>query len=107
MAQGVMLVYALVTVIGGVMGYKSAKSTASLIASLISGVLLLVGFTLSRTTPPVGCGVAAAVALALSVFFGMRLIKKGAKMPAIIMLPLSVVSLLVFVWGMTASSKPS
>ena len=105
-AQDVMIVYAVVTVIGGVIGYKTAKSAASLIASLISGALLLVGFALSRTNPQVGLGIAAVVALALGVFFAMRVAKKGAKMPAVVMLPLSVVSLLVFVWGMLGSSKP-
>jgi uncharacterized membrane protein (UPF0136 family) len=95
-----MVVYAVVTVIGGVIGYKTAKSAASLIASLISGALLLLGFALSRTNPQLGLGIAAVVALALGIFFAMRIVKKGAKMPAVVMLPLSVVSLLVFVWGM-------
>jgi uncharacterized membrane protein (UPF0136 family) len=99
-ARDVMVIYAVVTVLGGVIGYKTAKSTASLIASLISGALLLLGFVLSRTSPQVGLGIAAVVALALGIFFAMRVVKKGAKMPAVVMLPLSIVSLLVFVWGM-------
>jgi len=99
-ARDVMVIYAVVTVLGGVIGYKTAKSTASLIASLISGALLLLGFVLSRTNPQLGLGIAAVVALALGIFFAMRVVKKGAKMPAVVMLPLSIVSLLVFVWGM-------
>lgn len=104
-AQGVMVVYALLTAVGGVIGYKKQGSKASLMAGIGSGVLLLVGFALSRSNAPLGFGIAAVVALALGIFFATRIVKKGAKMPAVMILPLSVLALIAFLWAIFAQQS--
>lgn len=87
--QAILLIYLLVVAGGGVMGYVSAQSTASLIAGLASGVLLAIALWLSFSNPRVGFGIAAVVALALAVFFTMRFLNTGKWMPGGISMILS------------------
>jgi uncharacterized membrane protein (UPF0136 family) len=103
LAQGVMIVYAVLTVMGGIMGFKSKGSAASLVASLVSGALLVIGCLLSAGNPTAGYGLGTCVALVLAIFFAMRWKKNGPKMPAVMMLPLSVIVLLVLLWVMLAA----
>ncbi|CUU37116.1 MAG: TMEM14 family protein [Armatimonadetes bacterium] len=87
--QIILLIYLLVVAGGGVMGYVSAQSIASLIAGLASGVLLAIALWLSFSNPKLGFGMAAIVALALAVFFTMRFLNTGKWMPGGISMILS------------------
>ncbi|MCX7687484.1 MAG: TMEM14 family protein [Fimbriimonadales bacterium] len=87
--QIILLIYLLVVAGGGIMGYVSAQSTASLIAGLASGVLLAIALWLSFSNPKLGFGMAAVVALALAVFFTMRFLNTGKWMPGGISMILS------------------
>ncbi|CUU03087.1 Uncharacterized membrane protein, UPF0136 family [Armatimonadetes bacterium GBS] len=87
--QIILLIYLLVVAGGGVMGYVSAQSTASLIVGLASGVLLAIALWLSFSNPKLGFGMAAVVALALAVFFTMRFLNTGKWMPGGISMILS------------------
>ncbi len=98
--QIAVLVYALIIVAGGVMGYVSAKSTPSLISGLVSGALLIVAFALSLRYPKAGFGLAALIALALGVFFLMRFIHTGKWMPAGVSVVLSALMLLLMLWSL-------
>ncbi|GBC93890.1 hypothetical protein HRbin15_02392 [bacterium HR15] len=98
--QIAVLVYALIIAAGGIMGYVSAKSTASLISGLISGVLLLVAFALSLRNPKVGFALAALIALGLGIFFLVRFLHTGKWMPAGISVVLSAVMLALMLWGL-------
>ena len=98
--QIAVLVYALIIAAGGMMGYVSAKSTASLISGFISGVLLLVAFALSLRNPKVGFALAALIALGLGIFFLVRFLHTGKWMPAGISVVLSAVMLALMLWGL-------
>lgn len=93
--QMVFLVYALLLIIGGVIGYAKAGSRPSLIAGVGSGLAVLLAAFLTTRSAGLGLGVGAAVAILLAGFFGYRYLVKTKKfMPAGM---LAVVSVLVAV----------
>ncbi len=98
--QVAILLYALIIIAGGVMGYVSAKSTPSLISGLVSGAVLIVALALSIRQPKIGFGLAALVALALGIFFLMRFLHTGKWMPAGISVILSAVMLALLLWSL-------
>ncbi len=93
--QVVLLAYAVLLVVGGIAGYATAGSRASLAAGLASGLLLAAAWGWSRGAPAAGYALGALVALALCVTFGMRLAKTGKWMPSGMLLLVSVVACLV------------
>ncbi len=101
-AQIYLLAFGLVTILGGVMGYVKAKSTASLIAGGVSGVLLLVAGWLLNTHLVAGAVLALAVSLALLGRFTPAL-ARGKRMPAIYMVPLSALGVIAAVILLMAS----
>lgn len=78
--------------IGGLMGYSKAKSKMSLIAGVISSVLLAVSFAVSLTNPVGGLIGGVIVTTLLDIVFGIRLAKTKAFMPAGLMLSLCLVT---------------
>lgn len=93
--QMVFLVYALLLIVGGVIGFAKAGSRASLIAGVASGFAALLAAFLTTRSAGLGLGTGAAVAILLAGFFGYRSLVKTKKfMPAGM---LAVVSLLVAV----------
>jgi uncharacterized membrane protein (UPF0136 family) len=89
------IVFGLLTIVGGVMGYVKAGSTASIIAGSISGILLLLAAFLLPGNLTVGLVLAAVVSLALAGRFVPAFIKTGSLMPAGLMSVLSVIGLIV------------
>jgi uncharacterized membrane protein (UPF0136 family) len=89
------IIFGLVTIFGGVMGYVKAGSTASIIAGSISGILLLVAAYLLPEHLAVGLAVAAVVSIALAGRFVPAFIKTGHVMPAGLMSVLSVIGVIV------------
>jgi uncharacterized membrane protein (UPF0136 family) len=90
----VLIVYAVFLLGGGVMGYVSAGSMVSLIASSVAAVIVLVGVALSTRHESLGYGFAFAVACAMAGFFISRIMGGGKLMPA---LPAALMSLAVVV----------
>ena len=85
--------FAAVTIAGGTIGYLKARSTASLVAGGVSGVLLLVASFLLRGT---GARFAAGEVLALVVSLLLLgrfapALMRGKTMPAAYMVPLALV----------------
>jgi uncharacterized membrane protein (UPF0136 family) len=89
------IIFGLLTIVGGVMGYVKAGSTASIIAGSISGILLLLAAFLLPGNLTVGLVLAAVVSLALAGRFVPAFIKTGSLMPAGLMSVLSVIGLIV------------
>lgn len=89
------IVFGLLTIAGGIMGYVKAGSTASIIAGSISGVLLLVAAFLLPGNVAAGLVLAAVVSLLLAGRFLPAFIKTGAFMPAGLMAILSVLGLVM------------
>ncbi len=98
LAQTVVLIYGIFTLIGGVIGFLKAKSNASLIAGGISGIVLLI------CANGIGAGSTASyiIALLISLVLGIRFFKtwklKKKLMPDLIMLILSFISSVTILW---------
>lgn|SRR5262245_47194677 len=105
LGQIVLLVYALLMLVGGFIGYKAAGSSASLWAGAGSAAVLAAAWLLSRSAPAVGFGLGAVTSLALVVVFGMRLAKTGKMMPSGMLLAVSVVSFLVLAYTAVRAGK--
>lgn len=89
------IVFGLLTIVGGVMGYVKAGSTASLVAGSVSGILLLVAAFLLPNNVAVGLALAGLVSIALAGRFVPAFIKTGQVMPAGLMSALSVIGVIV------------
>ena len=89
------IVFGLLTIVGGYLGYARAGSMASLIAGTISGLLLAAGgWMLRPDATPIVLGLALVSALLL-VRFGGAFLKTQAFMPAGLMSALSLVGLIL------------
>jgi len=91
------LVYALLVAIGGVIGYVKAKSNQSLLSGLGSGVALAIAWYISLQNPTAGLALAAVIALALLVVFALRFRATGKFMPAGLLAILSLIMTVLFV----------
>jgi uncharacterized membrane protein (UPF0136 family) len=89
------IIFGLLTIAGGVMGYVKASSTASLIAGSVSGILLLVAAFLIPNYLAAGLGLAALVSIALAGRFVPAFMKTGQVMPAGLMSVLSVIGVIM------------
>jgi uncharacterized membrane protein (UPF0136 family) len=89
------IVFGLLTIAGGVMGFVKAGSTASLVAGSISGILLLVAAFLLPHNLAIGLALAAVVSIALAGRFVPAFIKTGHVMPAGLMSVLSVIGVIM------------
>ena len=89
------IVFGLLTIAGGIMGYVRAGSTASIIAGSISGILLLLAAFLLPGNIAAGLALAAIVSFLLAGRFLPAFLKTGAVMPAGMMSVLSVIGLIM------------
>ena len=91
----VVIAYGLFCLVGGIIGYAKAKSRASLIAGIISGIVLFV----SAYGMTEGIRIASFVVLIAAVLLGVRFLKTWMKtrrlMPDLLMILLSLVTLIV------------
>ena len=96
LARNSLLILSVFVLVGGVIGYLQAKSKASLIAGVISSVLLGAAFSISLTHPEPGMIFGTVVTVLLDVVFGIRLAKTKKFMPAGMLLSLcGVVSVIL------------
>jgi len=89
------IVFGLLTIIGGGIGFMKAGSTASIIAGSVSGILLIVAAFLMPTNVAVGLGLAAVVSILLAGRFIPAFMKTGQVMPAGLMSLLSVIGFIL------------
>jgi uncharacterized membrane protein (UPF0136 family) len=87
------IIFGLLTIAGGVMGYVKAGSTASIIAGSISGVLLLVAAFLLPGQAVAGLTIAIIVSLLLAGRFLPAFFRTGKLMPDGMMALLSVLGI--------------
>jgi len=95
-APWLLLLYALLMIAGGVLGYVKAQSKPSLISGLISGIALLVAWFITLQSYRTGMILATVLAIALLIVFAIRFRKTNKFMPAGLMAILSLVSAVVF-----------
>ncbi|OLP19424.1 hypothetical protein BST81_06235 [Leptolyngbya sp. 'hensonii'] len=91
------IVYGILAIVGGIMGYVQAKSKISLLAGCGCGLLLLVSALLQFQGQSWGLIFAVAVTLILLLAFVMRWIKTRKFMPAGLMLILGIPALGVMI----------
>lgn len=92
-AAFVTLLYGILSIVGGAIGYKQAGSQVSLISGFVSGLLLLVGAYLLFGGAPLGPLLSAIVTLLLVIVFTIRLAKTRKFMPAGLMIIVGVINL--------------
>ena len=85
------IVFAILTIAGGVVGYVKAGSVASIIAGSITGVLLVVAAFLLPEHRAIGLATAFIISLLLAAQFVPKFIRTGKVMPAGMMSILSVI----------------
>ncbi|MGB3293779.1 MAG: TMEM14 family protein [Phormidesmis sp.] len=92
-AASVTLLYGILSIVGGAIGYKQAGSQVSLISGFVSGLLLLVGAYLLFGGAASGPALSAIVTLLLVVVFAIRLAKTRKFMPAGLMIIVGIINL--------------
>ena len=85
------IIFGLLTIVGGVIGYVKAGSTASIIAGGISGIALIAAAFLLPGNPPLGLIIAGVVSIALAARFIPAFMRTGKVMPAGLMAVLSAI----------------
>ena len=91
------VIFGLLTILGGVIGYVKAGSTASIIAGSISGILLLIAAWLLPGNLALGLALAGVISIALAGRFIPAFIKTGHLMPAGLMSVLSVIGVIMVI----------
>ncbi|MEM6754297.1 MAG: TMEM14 family protein [Cyanobacteria bacterium P01_C01_bin.38] len=86
--------YGILSIVGGIIGYKSAGSKVSLISGTISGLLLLVAAYLQLQGQTWGLNLAVVITSVLVVVFAVRLAKTRKLMPAGLMVVLGLAALI-------------
>lgn len=89
------LLYGVLAVVGGVIGYIQASSKPSLISGIISGILLIAGAALQWQGQAWGWWLDLLVTLALVVVFIKRLVDTRKLMPAGLMTVAGVATLVI------------
>lgn len=89
------IIFGLLTIVGGIMGFVKAGSTASIVAGSISGALLLAGAFLLPGNVVAGLALAGIVSLLLAGRFVPAFIKTSNFMPAGLMSILSVIGIVI------------
>lgn len=92
----IIIIYGLVVLAGGLMGYRKARSTPSLIAGLAFGLALIVSGLYAWQGQRMGLIAATALAGALLVVMSFRCAKTKKFMPAGLIALLSLAAVIVF-----------
>ena len=88
------ILFGVLTIAGGIVGYVKAGSAVSIIAGSITGVLLLVAAFLLAQHREAGLGTALVISLLLAVQFVPKFLQTGRVMPAGMMSILSVIGVI-------------
>jgi uncharacterized membrane protein (UPF0136 family) len=94
------LVYGLLVLLGGVIGYLKAKSQTSLISGVGSGVALLAAWFIAGQNPLAGLGLATLIGFILFVVFVKRFSTTRAFMPAGMLMIFSFAATVLFIVGL-------
>jgi uncharacterized membrane protein (UPF0136 family) len=91
------IIFGVLTIAGGIVGYVKAGSVPSIIAGSIAGVLLLISAFLIPEHRAAGIATGLIISLLLAAQFIPKLIRTGKAMPAGMMSILSVIGIIVAV----------
>lgn len=93
------LIFGILAIVGGAIGYKQAGSQMSLMSGVISGLLLLIAAYLLFGGNALGPLISGIVSLLLIIVFIIRLAKTRKFMPAGLMIIFGVINL-VTLWSL-------
>ena len=88
------IIFGLLTIAGGIMGYVKAGSVVSIIAGAITGILLIVAAFLLPEHRVAGLATALIVSVLLAGQFLPKLLRTGRVMPAGVMSVLSIIGII-------------
>lgn len=91
------LIYGILAIIGGIIGYIKANSQVSLFSGVISGLLLILAAYFQIQGQAWALILAVLVTVSLVIFFALRLAKTRKFMPAGLMVILGVLALTLMV----------
>ena len=91
----IVIVYGLLVLAGGVMGYVKAKSLPSLISGILFGVLLLISGVGIQEGAKLSFAIALALTVVLMLIMGLRFVKSKKFMPAGLITLLSAITALL------------
>jgi uncharacterized membrane protein (UPF0136 family) len=91
------IVFGVLTILGGIIGYVSKGSVPSIIAGSIAGILLLLGALLLPNHLMAGLAIGLIVSLLLAGQFVPKFLQTGKAMPAGMMSILSVIGIIAAV----------
>ncbi len=91
------LIFGVLTIAGGIIGYIKAGSAPSIIAGSITGILLIVAGLILPEYRAWGLGLGLVVSLVLAAQFVPKFVRTGRFMPAGIMAILSAIGILMAV----------
>ncbi|MFL6520895.1 MAG: TMEM14 family protein [Chthoniobacterales bacterium] len=89
------IVFGLLTIVGGVIGYVKAGSTISIISGAIAGIALIVAAFLLPGNTALGLIIAGLVSILLAGRFIPHFMKSGKIMPDALMAALSAIGVVV------------
>jgi len=89
------IIFGVLTIVGGVIGYMKAGSTVSIIAGSVSGIALLIAAFLLPGNPVLGLAIAGLISILLAGRFIPAFMQTGAVMPAGLMSLLSVIGVIM------------
>ena len=89
------IIFGLLTIVGGVIGYVKAGSTASIIAGAISGIALIVAAFLLPGNAVLGLIIAGVVSALLAGRFIPHYMRSGKIMPDALMAVLSAIGIVM------------
>ena len=89
------IIFGVLTIAGGIIGYVKAGSLPSVIAGSITGVLLLIAGSLLSEHRAISLATAFIISLLLAAQFVPKFIRTGKAMPAGVMSILSVIGIIV------------
>ena len=94
------VIFGVLTIVGGIIGYVKAGSVASIIAGAITGVLLLVAAFLLPEHRVAGLATGLIISVLLAAQFVPKFFRTGRVMPAGLMSVLSVIGIVaaIVVW---------
>jgi uncharacterized membrane protein (UPF0136 family) len=88
------VVFGILTIAGGIVGYVKAGSVVSVIAGAITGVLLLIAAFLLPEHRAIGLATALVVSLLLAAQFVPKFLRTGRIMPAGVMSVLAAIGII-------------
>src|SRR6185437_13993885 len=91
------IVFGVLTIVGGLIGYLKAGSTASIIAGSITGILLIVACFVLPEHRMLGLAGGLVISLLLAAQFLPKFVRTGRVMPAGMMTVLSVIGIFMAV----------